>query len=183
MRYYFDRYGWPAEFADRDELIRNLHNMKTEIFIGIMESGALPLRPGVLRLVDEAIADNMKLAVCSTSNERSVQLIVDRLIGQGGIRKFNGIFAGDMVPRKKPDPAVYLLAKEKLGVSEAECVVIEDSRIGLLAAKAAGMRCVITKSAYTENEDFKEADCIVDELGDTPSIKITVQDLKKIKEK
>lgn len=47
-----------------------------------------------------------------------------------------------------------------------ECVVVEDSRNGLLAAKEAGMRCLITKSSYTQHEDFSEADLVVDELGD-----------------
>lgn len=180
MKYYFDKRGWPAEFNDRDKLIKDLHQIKTGMFIDMVEAGKLPLRSGILRLVDEAIAENLKLAVCSTSNERSVRLIVDKLLGSGRSKKFSGVFAGDLVPCKKPDPAVYLLAREKLAAAGGECVVIEDSRIGLLAAKGAGMKCVITKSAYTVGEDFREADMVVDELGDIPGIKVKIQDLIKL---
>ena len=182
MRRYFDKYGWPAGFDDRAVLIKELHDVKTGIFMEIIAGGELPLRSGVSRLVDEAAADGIKLAVCSTSNERSVRMIVDKLLGGERGGKFSGIFAGDMVVRKKPDPSIYLLAKEKLGVDETECVVVEDSRNGLLAAKAAGMRCVITKSAYTEMEDFTEADYVVEELGDAPAINMTLQDMRRLRE-
>jgi hypothetical protein len=56
------------------------------------------------------------------------------------------VFAGDVVPRKKPDPAIYLLAAAELGVEPGRCVVIEDSNIGARAARAAGMRCIVTTS-------------------------------------
>jgi beta-phosphoglucomutase-like phosphatase (HAD superfamily) len=69
-----------------------------------------------------------------------------------------------MVARKKPDPAIYTLAATTLGLTPARCVVVEDSHIGLSAAKAAGMRCVVTRSAYTAGEDFSAADRVVDDL-------------------
>ena len=56
------------------------------------------------------------------------------------------VFAGDVVPKKKPDPAIYLLAARELGVEPGRCVVVEDSHIGVRAAKAAGMRCMVTTS-------------------------------------
>ena len=104
-------------------------------------------------MIEEAIANDVKVAVCSTSNEKAVQTIVDVLFGKE-ISKVMPVFAGDMVPKKKPDPAVYLLAADTLNVDPARCVVVEDSRIGLLAGKAAGMRVVVTKSSYTQNENF-----------------------------
>lgn len=80
----------------------------------------------------------MPLAVCSTSNEDAVRTLVQTLMGEGRYAKFD-FFCGDAVPRKKPAPDIYLLAAERLGVSPAGCVVVEDSGIGLRAAKAAGM--------------------------------------------
>ena len=163
-----------------NDLIKELHKLKTDLFMQIIESGELPLRPGVARLVDEAIADGLILAVCSTSNERAVNLILEKMLGTERKAKFSGIFAGDVVPRKKPDPAVYNLALEKLDLKPYECVVIEDSRNGLLAAKAAEMRCVITTNYYTKDEDFTEADLVVSELGDEPNINVTLETLKGI---
>jgi beta-phosphoglucomutase-like phosphatase (HAD superfamily) len=101
-------------------------------------------------------------------------------LGKKRKKKFGGIFAGDMVEAKKPDPAIYLLAKDKLQLDPGKCVVIEDSRHGLLAAKGAGMHCVITKSFYTKEEDFSEAELAVEELGDSPHVNITLEDLKEV---
>mmetsp|Transcript_1050 Transcript_1050/g.2769 ORF Transcript_1050/g.2769 Transcript_1050/m.2769 type:complete len:103 (-) Transcript_1050:764-1072(-) len=74
------------------------------------------------------------------------------------------IFAGDIVPKKKPSPDIYNLATEKLNLDPAATVVIEDSYIGLQAAKDAGMNCIVTKSTYTVDEDFARADRVVDDL-------------------
>lgn len=172
MSFYFNSRGWPPEVADRDEFIKDLHKLKTELFMRIIESGELALRPGVARLVDEAIAENLALAVCSTSNERAVNLIVERLLGQHRKAHFKTILAGDIVSRKKPDPEIYKLALEHLKLEARECVVIEDSRNGLLAARAAGMHCVVTTNGYTEEEDFSEADMVVSALGDSPGVQI-----------
>jgi len=182
MRHYFDHYGWPDDVSDRDALIKELHKLKTDFFMQIIESGELPLRPGVARLVDEAIAANMTLAVCSTSHERAVHLVVERLLGPQRKAHFSAILAGDVVSKKKPDPEIYNLASQRLGLEPAECVVVEDSRNGLLAAKAAGMYCTVTTNGYTEDEDFTEADLVVSELGDEPNIQVTLEEIKRIVE-
>ena len=178
MRHYFEQSGWPADCSDREAYIKELHKLKTVLFMEIIESGQLPLRPGVKRMVDEAITGDMALAVCSTSNEKAVNLIVEKLLGPERKQRFSAILAGDVVAKKKPDPEIYTLATGTLKVSADECVVIEDSRNGLLAAKAAGMHCVITTNGYTQKEDFSEADAVYSELGDGFDIKVTLNDLK-----
>jgi HAD superfamily hydrolase (TIGR01509 family) len=180
MTRYFETRGWPDAAKDREAFIRKLHALKTELFMEIIGSGDLPLRPGVKRLVDDAIAAGMQLAVCTTSNERSVNAVLDSLLGAERKARFAAVLAGDVVSRKKPDPEIYNLAKETLGLPGGECVVIEDSRIGLLAAKGAGMRCVVTMSTYTRGEDFREADRVVSELGDPPDACVTMGDLGAI---
>ena len=177
MKYYFDEHGWPDRFADQAELIISLHKQKTQFFMQLIESGDLPLRPGIKRIVDEAIANKLKLAVCSTSNEKSVRLIVELLLGTERAGKFEAILAGDIVSRKKPDPEIYNLCIDKLNLNPQECMVIEDSRNGLLAAKSANFNCLITTNAYTVDENFAEADILVSELGDEPDIQITIDDL------
>ncbi len=175
MRAYFDAAGWP-DGADPQDLIPRLHERKTAIFTDLVATGRLPLRSGVARLVDEAAAAGIRLAVCTTSAPQSVSGVLDLL---GGARKarFELVLAGDVVEKKKPDPEIYLLAQERLGLPARDCMVIEDSRNGLLAALGAGMPCLITTSAYTKNEDFTGAAEVVAELGDPPGPHVTLGDL------
>jgi len=180
MRHYFNQTGWPGQYTDRDLLISELHKLKTELFMELIQSGALPLRPGVTRLVDEAIDNGIKLAVCSTSNERAVNTIVDVLLGEERKRKFSAILAGDIVSRKKPDPEIYHLCQQQLGIHPSQCVVVEDNRNGLLAAKSAGMICLVTSNPYTQSEDFTEADLVVDQLGDEAEVKVSIDDLMNL---
>ncbi|MBN2133147.1 MAG: HAD-IA family hydrolase [Sedimentisphaerales bacterium] len=180
MRHYFDQKSWPGDVSDRDGFIKEMHRRKTDLFMKIIAGGELPLRPGVARLVDEAIDADLILAVCSTSNERAVNLVVETLLGPQRKARFSAIFAGDVVSKKKPDPEIYNLAMEQLGLRPSECVVIEDSHNGLMAAKAAGAGCVVTTNGYTANEDFATADLVVPELGDPPTVHVTLQTLRDI---
>ena len=103
------------------------------------------------------------MGICTTANERSANAIA-----KGMLRdiNFEFVLAGDIVSKKKPDPAIYLLALERTGLRPDECIVIEDSRNGMLAAKEAGLLIVATTNIYTENEDLSEADIVVTSLGD-----------------
>ncbi|KAI4336263.1 hypothetical protein L6164_014809 [Bauhinia variegata] len=171
MTAYFNKTGWPEKAPDseeeRKEFIASLHKRKTELFMALIEKKLLPLRPGVAKLIDQALAQGVKVAVCSTSNEKAVSAIVSFLLGPQRAEKIK-IFAGDVVPRKKPDPAIYQLAATTLDVDPSRCVVVEDSAIGLAAAKGAGMKCIITKSGYTADEEFSNADAVFDFIGDPP---------------
>ena len=179
MRAYFEKAGWPAEAKDKDEFIADLHKRKTAIFKEMIASGQLSLRPGINRIIDEASAAGMRLGVCTTSNPISVDGVLD-LMGPERKRKFEFVLAGDIVSRKKPDPEIYNLAKERLGLPGSSCMVIEDSRNGLLAAHGAGMPCLITTSTYTIDEDFTEAVKVVPELGDPPNVRVTLKDLQAL---
>jgi HAD superfamily hydrolase (TIGR01509 family) len=183
MRAYFDEYGWPedkvAEFGGQDALILALHKAQTEITAGLVAEDALPLRPGIGRIVDEAIAAGVRLGVCTTSNPRFIDAVLD-LFGPARKAKFEFVHAGDVVSRKKPDPEIYELAKQSLRLPVDRCVVIEDSRNGLLAAHGAGLPTLITTSTYTVDEDFTEAERVVPELGDEPHINITLADLREL---
>jgi len=148
-----------------------LHKRKTEIFMEIVRSGQLPLRPGIEELLAAATEAGWKIAVCSTSNEKAVTAVVETMLPEYADSIL--IFAGDVVKAKKPDPAIYTLAAKKLGVAPMKCVVVEDTNIGLQAGKAAGMQVIVTKSIYSENEDFVDADLVVssaDELDFQESV-------------
>ena len=178
MKHYFDIKGWPPG-KTAETLIPELHKKKTAIFTALVAGGRLPLRPGIARIVDEAHAAGIRLGVCTTSDPKSIDGVLD-LMGPKRKAYFEIVLAGDIVAKKKPSPDIYLLAKERLGLDASDCVVIEDSRNGLLAAAGAGMPCLITKSAYTQNEDFREAARVVPELGDAPNVLVTLKDLEAI---
>ena len=166
---------WPEDTEERRAWIKSLHLRKTDLFLQVVESGKLPLRPGVRRLVKEALDGGAKVAVCSTSNEKAVKGIVKTMLPEFAERI--PVFAGDVVPKKKPAPDVYELAARTLGVNPARCVVVEDTRIGLLAGKAAGMRVCVTKSIYSEDEDFTGADAVFDCIGDEGDERFGFEDL------
>jgi HAD superfamily hydrolase (TIGR01509 family) len=162
MRRYFQRAGL-FQCPDQGLLIESLHKRKTEIFIGLIENGKLPLRAGVKRLMTEALAGGLRLGICTTANERAVNAILRAMLPD---IPFEVVLSGDVIRRKKPDPEIYLLALEKTRLHPDACVAIEDSANGVCAAKSAGMYVVATTNVYTEQEDLSAADIIVTSLGE-----------------
>jgi HAD superfamily hydrolase (TIGR01509 family) len=163
MRHYLYTKGFGVEVEDEDDLIKRLHRRKTDIFIELIESGELPPRPGVRRLMREINEAGLVLGVCTTSNERAAQAVARSVLGD---IRFDFILAGDVVSRKKPDPEIYHLALERTGLKANQCIVVEDSRNGVLAARAAGLHVVCTVNGYTQSEDVSDADLVVSCLGD-----------------
>ena len=155
----------PSDAEGQRKVLAEWHKRKTAIFKEIVAEGRLPGRPGIARIVDEAIGQNWKLAVASTSAEESVRAILEHVVGKEPARHFE-VFAGDIVPKKKPAPDIYVFAQERLHTTPQESLVVEDSRNGLLAAVGAGLRCVVTLSSYTTQEDMHEATLVVSQLGD-----------------
>lgn len=150
---------------DRTEKIAAWHRTKTEKFRDLVSSGRIPARPGIARIIAAALQADWRVAVASTSAEISVRAVLAHAVGRELAERIP-VFAGDVVPAKKPDPAIYTLTVEKLGLDPARTLVVEDSRNGLLAATAAGLSCLITVNDYTRDEDFGEAVLVVSELGD-----------------
>jgi HAD superfamily hydrolase (TIGR01509 family) len=178
MTHYFNQHGWPKG-KTAEALIPELHKRKTAIFTDLIAKGGLPLRPGIGRIVDEAHAAGVRLGVCTTSDPKAIDGVLD-LFGAERKKWFELVLAGDVVKKKKPDPEIYLLAKQRLGVDGQDCVVIEDSRNGLLASLGAGMPTLITTSTYTTDENFRGAAKVVPELGDPPNVLVTLEDLQEI---
>ncbi|EES11638.1 hypothetical protein BDA96_06G287600 [Sorghum bicolor] len=162
MRWYFGENGWPSSElfetppstdTDKEKLVDIIQDWKTERYKEIIKSGTVKPRPGVLRLMDEV----------------------------KNAERFNGLdcfLAGDDVKLKKPDPTIYITASEKLGVGSKNCLVVEDSVIGLLAAKGAGMSCIITYTPSTASQDFKDAIATYPDLSN-----VRLEDLKLLLQK
>ncbi|GAA3598885.1 HAD family hydrolase [Kribbella ginsengisoli] len=165
--------GLPEDWEAQAKVVARWHRRKTELYTAMVADGALPARPGIVRIVEEAYAAGWRLAVASTSAEASVRAVLEHVVGRTRAADFT-VLAGDVVPRKKPAPDVYLLALERLGVPAHDAVAIEDSALGLAAAHAAGIACVVTVNGYTAHEEFAEAAFVVDSLGDPELEPITV---------
>lgn len=149
-----------------DGFIRELHQRKTRHYVTLLEAGALPLRPGVERLLREARASGLKLAVASTTTFENVTTLLRETLGEESIDWFDVIAAGDVVARKKPAPDIYLKALEQLRLEASECLAVEDTEAGLASAAAAGLTTLITVNGATRDQDFSGAALVVDQLGE-----------------
>jgi len=151
---------------DLDGFIARLHAQKTIHYLELLKSGAIPLRPGVERLVNEAYSAGLKLAIASTTTPVNATTLLKETLGKQSIDWFDVIACGDIVPRKKPAPDIYEFTVERLGVDASECLVIEDSESGLASATAAKLRSVITVNCSTRQQDFRSAAIVLDHLGE-----------------
>jgi HAD superfamily hydrolase (TIGR01509 family) len=147
-------------------LIGELHALKIERYAALIRTGAIELRPGVTRLIGEARTDGVQLAIATTTSLPNVYALLDATLGKGSCAHFPVIAAGDEVEQKKPCADVYRLALTRLGLPASACVAIEDSRNGLLAARAAQLNAIVTPSTYTIGEDFREAMAVLSTLGE-----------------
>src|SRR5262245_38773028 len=110
------RTGLPGDPAGRRVWLARFHERKTAIFRQLAEQGGLRPRPGIVRLVDAAVEAGWTLAVASTASDESVRIILAAALGPERAGRF-AVFAGDVVPVKKPDPAIYRLVLERLGTT------------------------------------------------------------------
>jgi HAD superfamily hydrolase (TIGR01509 family) len=160
------RAGLPSDPERLAVEVARWHRRKTELYTERVRAGELPPRPGIRRIIEAALRAGWQLAVASTSARESVNAVLRVAAGAELASRFSGVFAGDVVARKKPAPDIYLLALQELGARPTQTLVIEDSQNGLEAASAAGLACVVTVNGYTERERFDTAALVVSHLGD-----------------
>ncbi len=156
-------YDVPAD-AEWRKTVARWHQRKTEIYVE-MTRGRTVARPGVRRLALEALQAGWRIGVASAGARASVEAVVRNALGEDLLRRFTLVTGEDTV-HKKPAPEVYTLAVKSLAVHPCDCLVVEDTRNGLLAATAAGMACLITPTQYTFHDDFSEAALVISGLGE-----------------
>jgi len=157
------RKGDDAQLA---ELAAAMHKRKSALYRELLSGTGIRLRPGVERLLREAAAKSVRLAVATSSSRRNLETLLQTTLGPGSIGMFDAVITCDVVEEKKPSAAVYRRAVADLGAAPARCVAIEDTRNGNLAALGAGLRTVITTHAFTIDNDFGGAALVVDQLGE-----------------
>ena len=155
-----------AEIAPR---IAEIHATKTRYFQELARGGGLTPRPGIARLMAEAVARGVKLAIVTTTSRNGLITQMDALFGPNALDRFAAVITGEMVAAKKPAPDAYDAALTALGLPAECCVAIEDSTIGVAAARAAGIAVIATPSSYTAGNDLSAADLVVPDLGDAPA--------------
>lgn len=126
---------------------------------------SLGLLPGIAEWLGEAGELGVRLAVASSSPRAHVSGLLD---GIRCLSLFEFVACGDEVARAKPDPAVYLLALQRLGLPAVRAVAVEDSPHGVAAAKAAGMRCVAIPNHHSHPARFGDADLVLTSAVQAP---------------
>lgn len=147
------------------ESVNRLFELKTIAYVDSVNHGAVSLRPGVLKLMNEALAQGLQLAIASTTSPANIAALLSRAMGPDWRLNFAAIGDGASAPVKKPDPQVYLQVLEALQLEPTQCLALEDSSNGLRAATAAGLATLITPTRYTAHNDFNAALRVVADLS------------------
>ena len=147
------------------DTVNRLHELKTAAYEAAVNGGAVSLRPGVLKLMDEARAQGLQLAIATTTSPVNIAALMRRAIGSDWRLNFTAIGDASTAPIKKPHPQVYLQMLAALKLGPADCIALEDSSNGLRAATAAGLATVITPTTYTAHHDFAAALRVVPDLS------------------
>jgi beta-phosphoglucomutase-like phosphatase (HAD superfamily) len=167
IRRYAERFD--ANFLalpDVDARISALHAAKTRHYLAMLETGAIPLRPGVARLLREARAAGLRLAIATTTTPANVTTLLEASLGAEGVDWFEVIGAGDIVPAKKPAADIYHWVLQRLQLPAGECLALEDSENGLRSSLGAGVATLITENGYTVGQDFTGAVAVISDLGE-----------------
>jgi HAD superfamily hydrolase (TIGR01509 family) len=155
-----------ASGSEVQEAIDAIHAIKTRCYAERVRDRGMPLRPGIRRLIDEASAAGMPLAIATTTTPANLDALLCAPLGADWRKRFAAVCDASTAPVKKPAPDVYYAVLQQLGVPAAECLALEDSENGLRAARAAGIPTVITPTAYTAWQCFDGAVLVLPHLGD-----------------
>lgn len=167
IRYYLDRFNTAFQRPDDlDGFIAALHKAKTVHYVQMLSEGLIPLRPGVKRLIEEARAAGLRLAVVTTTTPENVSALLENALAPDAMSWFEVIAAGDVVPAKKPAPDIYTWAMERMGLSPEQCIAFEDSHNGIRSSLGAGLKTIIAVNGYTREEDFTGAEIVLDHWGE-----------------
>jgi len=168
-------YYWKARHPDMVDIsadamrdtIASLHDLKAAAYGTLVQQGAVPLRPGVRRMVEEAHQQGMMLAIATTTSSLNIAALMRKAIGPDWQHYFAVVEDASTAPLKKPHPQVYLQALQRLGLPARDCLAVEDSANGLRAALAANLPVLITHNRFTAHHDFSGAVRVLPDLSDT----------------
>lgn len=156
-----------AKSGRKDLRLEDLVEYKHAHYLEILQGGGIEPVEGARELIESLYAKGVPLGLATSSWPKVMNTVLDNF----GIRQyFSSIISGGELPESKPDPAIYLLSAERLGVSPADCCVLEDTANGLLAAKRAGMRAIAFRNPNSGQQDLSLADAVVDRPADVERV-------------
>lgn len=161
--------------ADLDGFIAELHQSKTRFYIEMLSKGAIPLRLGVKRLLQEARDQGLRLAIATTTTPQNVSALLEHALAPDAMSWFEVVAAGDIVPAKKPAADIFEYALQQLKLEPESCLAFEDSQNGILSSRGAGLETIVAVNDYTREHDFSGALLVLDHYGE-PELPFTVLD-------
>jgi HAD superfamily hydrolase (TIGR01509 family) len=167
IRYFLNDFHLGFKYEGNvDDLIATLHAAKTKHYVALLESNAIALRPGVIRLINEIRQAGLGVAIATTTTPENVTALIKSTLGEDTLAWFDCIAAGDIVPAKKPAPDIFDYCLQQLGLSADECLVLEDSANGVISSLAANIPTIVTLNNYTQGDDFTGAISVFNHLGE-----------------
>ena len=157
----------PAEAAERQLLAERIHQLKNELYAGIVTRGLLKLRAGVVELMDDCLRSHVPMGIVTTTSRCNVDVLLASQLGADWASRFTTIICAEEAPQKKPHPQAYFLALKALRVEADRTVAMEDAQAGVSAAQAAGIPVVITHSHYFPGVNSDRALAVGESLGDS----------------
>ena len=167
MRYFLSDFKTDFQYdGDLTPFIASLHAEKTKHYVKLLEAGAIGLRPGVVRLIDEIKTSGLRLAIATTTTPENVTALITNTLGKDALEWFECIAAGDIVPAKKPAPDIFDYCLQQMDLQPEDCIVFEDSANGVRSSCAANIKTIVTLNDYTSDDDFNGAISVLDHMGE-----------------
>jgi HAD superfamily hydrolase (TIGR01509 family) len=157
------RYAKEVDYGNID--VATLHARKNDFYSQLITDGKIELRSGVADLIEHAKNIRLGLAIATTTSRANVNNLLHATLGPASLDWFDAICCGDEVKNKKPDPAIYQLALDRLGLPASQCLAFEDSHMGLMSALGAGLPVIVTPGIYTRSGDFSRATLLLENLS------------------
>lgn len=144
-----------------DTTFEKMFRQKEDILYKLLEEDAEPTK-GVIALLWKLKSRKIRLAIGSSSPKKQIKYVLNKL---DITHLFDSKVGAEDIARSKPDPEVFLKAAAQLGVSPSKCLVIEDSSLGVEAAKSAHMKCIGFRNPNSGNQDLSKADIVTDDFS------------------
>ena len=142
--------------------IEELINIQVSLTVELFKNSPIGAIDGIIDLMKQLKKKKIPCAIGSSSPQIFIDAVVEKLEIKDYL-KF--ALSGETLPKSKPDPMIFLKVAENLGVESKDCLVIEDSKHGVQAAKSAGMKCIGFINPNSGNQDLSKADYLTNDIS------------------